>query len=207
MKLGSIKIEALRLMFAGYNVDYQEDELTTLEDDDNYGTYLKSMNSSINRCFDRLRSLGKQPKKSINLTYDPETDDDFYIEYDLDSTTFDNVDKINRIIWKDDRGKVIRDFEYELEARTIIIKNMYSGTYKMIYLEKFPFITTLQDTEELTIDDELARIIPYWIKGELYEEDEPELAQQARQLFEFYLSNLYEEDEVHQTKVKNVYGY
>ncbi|MGE4321223.1 MAG: hypothetical protein AB7E61_07225 [Acholeplasmataceae bacterium] len=208
MILGKIKIEALRLMFAGYNQDYEVDDLETLTTDDNYGTYLKAMNGSINRCFDRLRSLAKQPKKSLTLEFDPDVDEDFNLEYDLDDEAFASVDKIVRIVWRDLYGNVIRNFEYELEGRTLIIQNMQeAGTYKLIYLEKLPFIDDLADTEDLTIDDELARIIPYWIKGELYEEDEPSVAAQSRQLFEYYLSNLYVEEEIVQTKVKDVYGY
>ena len=41
-----------------------------------------------------------------------------------------------------------------------------------------------EDNEELPIDPELCELIPYFIKGELYEEDNPQQASIARNYFE-----------------------
>ena len=51
MKLGDIKIQALKLMFVNYNDDISIDSLPTLSTDQNYGSYLVNMPGSINRCF------------------------------------------------------------------------------------------------------------------------------------------------------------
>lgn len=40
------------------------------------------------------------------------------------------------------------------------------------------------DNEELPLDEELCELIPYFIKGELYEEDNPQQAAIARNYFE-----------------------
>lgn len=206
MKLGLIKFEALTLMFADYTNDYDITKMEEYLADDNYGKYLRAMNGSINRCFDRLRSKSKQPKKTLELAYDPETDTDYYLEFDLTEATYEDVDRIYRIVWRGDDGRVIRNFQYEIEGRTLIIENMMQdGKYKLIYLEKLPFITDLTDDEDLVIDESLARLLPYWIKAELYEEDEPSAANQARTIFETYLASLYEEETIVQTKVEDVY--
>lgn len=206
MILGLIKFEALKLMSADYENNYDITKMEEYLANDNYGKYLRAMNGSINRCFDRLRSKAKQPKKSMELTYDPDTDIDYYLEFDLTEEAYADVDKIWRVVWRGDDGRVIRNFQYELEGRTLILENMkQDGKYKIIYLEKLPFITDLKDDEDLTIADELARLLPFWIKAELYEEDEPDLANQARSMFESYLANLYPEDEINQTMVENVY--
>ena len=54
MKLGEIKIEALKLMFAGNGQDYNDPDINQLErmkQQQEYKDYLGSMNGSINRCF------------------------------------------------------------------------------------------------------------------------------------------------------------
>lgn len=201
-KLGEIKIEALKLMFADYKNDYSVSNLSSLMANDNYGKYLRAMNGSINRCFDRLRALKKQPKKVIVLDKGLMAEDEF-LHFDLDDETFASVDYINRITYRDEDGRPLDSkVHYEMEGREIIIENR-SGSFRMIYFEKLPFITTLTDDQVLLIEDELARVIPYFIKSELMEEDEPELARQARIMFEQTVAALYNEPEVRQTKVVN----
>lgn len=202
-KLGDIKIEALKLMFADYTNDYSIAGLSGLLADANYGKYLRAMNGSINRCFDRLRALRKQTKKTLALDKGLMEDDE-YLYFDMSTETFDNVDFIVRISYRDEDGRPVEpNYEYQLEGDELIIQNM-EGSFKMIYYEKLPFITTLTDDAVLAIEDELARLLPYFIKSELLEEDEPELARQARALFEQSLASLYEEPEMRQTKVVNV---
>jgi hypothetical protein len=202
-KLGDIKIEALKLMFADYKNDYTISNLSTLVINDNYGKYLRAMNGSINRCFDRLRSLKKQPKKSLTLNKGDMSEDN-YLYFDLDASTFASVDFIVRITYRDEDGyPTDSKVTYEIEGRTLILQNR-PGTFRLIYWEKLPYITTLGDDQILLIEDELARAIPYFIKGELLEEDEPDLASKARALFEGTVSNLYQEEEINQTKVVDV---
>ena len=202
-KLGDIKIEALKLMFADYKNDYSIDGLSALLSNDNYGKYLRAMNGSINRCFDRLRANRKQPKKVITLDKGLMVDD-LYLYFDMTTETFANVDHIVRIAYRDEYGRPTDSvIHYEREGDEIIFKNDL-GSFRMIYWEKLPFITTLTDNEVLPIEDELARLLPYFIKGELMEEDEPDLARQARILFEQSLNALYAEEEVNQTQVLDV---
>lgn len=202
-KLGDIKIETLKLMFADYTNDYTIDGLSELLSNDNYGKYLRAMNGSINRCFDRLRANRKQPKKVITLDKGLMVED-AYLYFDLTTEAFVNVDHIIRIAYRDEYGYPTDSVtHYEREGDELIIKNI-PGTFRMIYWEKLPFITTLEDTDILLVEDELARLLPYFIKSELLEEDEPELARQARLMFEQSLATLYQEEEVNQTQVLDV---
>ena len=47
MKLGDIKIEALKIMFVNYNTDLTIDELDNAMQDENYGSYLVNMPGAI----------------------------------------------------------------------------------------------------------------------------------------------------------------
>ena len=56
------------------------------------------------------------------------------------------------------------------------------------------------------LTDELLALIPYFVKSELYEEDEPQMAAQARNIFEASLEALIPYEESKQTLVERVYA-
>ena len=66
IELGQVKKEALRLMFVSYDEDL--DSYEDMYDNSNYISYLLGMPGAINRCFDRIKSARKQPKRVIDLT-------------------------------------------------------------------------------------------------------------------------------------------
>lgn len=61
--------------------------------------------------------------------------------------------------------------------------------FKIEYTPKAPYITSTTDNNsELNIPEVLARVIPYFIKAELYEGEEPQISASARNIFESALS-------------------
>lgn len=61
--------------------------------------------------------------------------------------------------------------------------------FKIEYTPKAPYITSTTDNNsELVIPEVLARVIPYFIKAELYEMEEPQISASARNIFESALS-------------------
>jgi hypothetical protein len=57
------------------------------------------------------------------------------------------------------------------------------------YVPKIPLITSTTDNNtEIDLPDALVRIIPYFVKAELYELDEPNLSAMARNVFESALT-------------------
>ena len=72
------------------------------------------------------------------------------------------------------------------------LNNMYGSINRAISRLKskgFPYVGSRltkdsSDDAELVLDEELCEIIPYFIKGELYEEDNAQQAAIARNLFE-----------------------
>ena len=66
----------------------------------------------------------------------------------------------------------------------------------------------IADTDDIpNLSDELARLIPYYIKFELYQEDEPDLALTAKNTFDQGIESLrvYDE-EFEEIKIEKVYS-
>ena len=62
-------------------------------------------------------------------------------------------------------------------------------TFSIEYTPIVPLITVSSDNNlKIDIPESLARIIPYFVKADLYEQDEPELAATARNIFESALT-------------------
>ena len=61
-------------------------------------------------------------------------------------------------------------------------------TFKVEYVPKLPTSTRFNTDEELDLPDALVRIIPYFVKAELYENEEPNVSANARNIFESALS-------------------
>lgn len=66
---------------------------------------------------------------------------------------------------------------------------------------------TPNDTEIDFIPEELQEIIPYFIKGELYQEDEPNMASSSMNYFESLLDDYLDNRPPTQEKVKILYGW
>lgn len=201
MKLGEIKEEALKLMFANTKKDFTFANFETLKEDPNFAGYLNSMNGAINRSFDKIKSLKKQPKD----IHEVETTGAYGI-LRVDTTTITNYDRVMRITYENERG-YLGNVSYMFEGKNILLQDKAEeGTYRIIYAIKMPYITSSTSNEtEIELPNELLRIIPYYIKYDLYEEDEPELAARAKNSFDEGLLLYQEDTQSIQRKVVDVY--
>ena len=204
MKIGDIKIEAIKLMFTNYALDLSINDLQTLLSDENYGSYFVNMPGSIGRALDRIQNACVMPLKS-------------YVVKDEDCEILGSVKRFDT--------KVINDL-YLIDRITASNTNFYDANapfdkegdflifdndntqYTVLYYPTIKTVTAKDsDNDELWIPDYLARLIPYFIKGELYQEEEPELAAAARNLFEASLDDLKVSNESKQNYVKQVYRF
>ena len=76
--------------------------------------------------------------------------------------------------------------------------------YIFVYRPKVK-IDVITDEDEVPLPDELARIIPYWVKGEVYQDDEPNIAADAKNQFEQFLIAYARENTNRQSSVESVY--
>ena len=172
MKLGEIKIEALKLMFADYTNDIAIEDLQELKTDENYGRYLNSMPGSINRCFSRLESSKAVPLKTVELKKSDGSVANGRIRFNL-SSLFEDFDRVDRIVYEtkyDYNGNC----DYITETNSIIVLEEREENYTLIYSPALERITnSTDDNTELNLADKVACLIPYFIKGDLFREDEP----------------------------------
>ena len=205
MKLGEIKIEALKIMFADYTSDIDIDDLQELKTDENYGRYLSSMPGAINRCFSRIENSNATPLKKVTLQKSSGTVANGRIRFDL-SSLFSDFGRVDRIIYEtkyDYNGNC----DYIMETDSIIILEEKDEDYILIYSPMLARITnSTDDNTEIQLSDKVACLIPYFIKGDLFREDEPIEASEARNLFEASLEALNNEIQRRQTKVRQIFS-
>ncbi len=197
MKLGEIKIEALKLMFANGREYISADGIEQLKDMEEYCDYLISMPGAINRCFALLEEMRVLPSKSFTLGEGG--------RYALDELIPDFFD-LERIVYE---GREYNpNCEYYREGDEIIISDYEpAGEYRVIYKPMLTriFDSTDEDTE-LPIPDRIACYIPYFIKSELFRADEPDEADIARRWFTSALEQISKSEDGRQTGVLRRYS-
>lgn len=175
MTLGEIKIESLKLMFVNANDDIYPEKLAEMENDETYRGYLHNMPGAINRCFSNLEAKRILPSKRTQM---PQTGT---VDVSLISDFFD----IERVVRRMDNGDYDSDFPYVFEGNYLVYENDPDSEYFLIYKPKLPRIKSYVSNDmELPIPDSIATYIPYFIKGDLYRDDEPGEAAEARNWYE-----------------------
>ncbi len=209
--IGDVKVAALKLMFTNYgdkitSVDGDGyDNISNLEYDAEYGKYLVNMNECINRAVTRLSAVGVLPVKSkqINLQKGNKAE---RIDLKENITDFYRLIKII----KEEGDEYIPDYPYYMEGDGTIRVSAQNKDCALIilYEPKERLITdgTPNTAVFENVPDELALLIPYFIKAELFEEEQPELATQARNIFESSAADRIGNAYAAQKVVSDVYG-
>lgn len=129
----------------------------------------------------------------------------------IDTTKITNFNKLDRVVLSDLYESYNSDQEYMWENDTLIIpyinlfptiQTEYEGRYLLIYFANITRITSV--TAETTVIDlplGLVEMIPYYIKGELYQDDQPALANESRNIFEQLLATYRKQETNKQTAV------
>lgn len=191
MTLGEIKIEALKLMFTNINDDIDEYNIAHYYDDENYKGYLYGMNGSINRCFGRIEERKVLPPKTRQLQASEGEASNKYIRYNLDALISD-FNAIDRIIYEGNNGEYIADHDFMTEGNTLVVDNKVDkGVYRVVYKPSIKRLTLgADDNAIIDIPDSIASIIPYYVKGDLFRDDEPNEASESRNWFEQALNEI-----------------
>ena len=195
MKLGEIKAEALKIMFADYAGDISAENLENLGHDENYGKYLAAMPGAINRAYSRLEDCLVVPVKTFDLSTEAGVARGEKIVFDLGAliSDFGAVDRV--IAWGDYHYNSNAD--YIMETNTTIAIPNNGKNFTIVYR---PLLTRIE------LPDKIACLIPYFIKGDLFREDEPAEASEARNLFEASIAEISDGLTQRQTQVKAVYS-
>lgn len=203
MTIAEIKIEALKMMFTSTATNLAAADIDEYYADELYAEKLYAMDGSIDRCFDRIKAERLQPKKSLVLT-GLGTVGTYRTVYDL--STVSDYYAVDRVVFEDESGNYDASVEFIMEEKLMRVWNKTrTGEYRLIYYTELATSETLGDTGTVLLDADVARLIPYFVKGELYQDDEPNLAGESRNLFEQMLAALRTRTHSRQSKIKMVY--
>lgn len=220
MKLGEIKIEALKLMFANgpdlltiSNRDNQDSytepgnaalDLIEAAADPQYADYLNNINGSINRCFSILESRHVLPTKRYTLV---NGSDELKRNMEFDLSEIPDLDDIQRVVIQ--RGTIYdSNADYKTEGNFLIIPLVMMGdSIRLIYYPRIERLSqTADDNQEIKIPDKIACLIPYYVKFDLFREDDEREANTALNQFENALAYITEMQGTHQGAVDSDYG-
>lgn len=208
MKYGDIKIEALKLMFINMSDDITVDKLDTYAQDDTYSGYLVNMPGSVNRCFSVLESRGVLPPESKTLTVSDGVASGAFIRFNLPSL-IENFYDIDRVVSETSDGEYCGDCDYQTEGDTLVLERYDDEdiTYTVLYRPTIPRVESLTDDDwEIPVPENIAALIPYFVKGDLYRDDEPNEASEARNWFEAGIEEILLRKTNKVSRVKTIYS-
>lgn len=190
MTKGELIVASIKIMFD--NGDVQLDS-TDISNNLDYEDRTKNIIESINRGLHRVHSAGKIPNKyfTIDKTTSISLQTRQYSRYDLSKLISDYY-LISSVAIEDDYG-YSNNVEYRLENNIIVLPKITNSNvdYIISYMPKVKEISyKMNDTEVLDYPDEILNIIPYFVKADLYEDDDIASARYSRNIFEQYLSAL-----------------
>ena len=180
MTINDIKLEALKLMFLNYSEDISD--VNALTTDENYSAYIMNMNGAINRALGRFWA-----KRVIHKMFKP-----------LPSA-FEGIDDNLDLC---DYCFAITETE-EAEIRESVKAEYPDLTEELLQVKQDLAVALEKENRRTLVPIDAQLLIPYWIKADLYEEDEPALSAQARNIFEQGIEDRQYEDA--QDCIENVF--
>jgi hypothetical protein len=226
MKLWEIKAQALRLMFADTDVEFSEAEFQsgTIYTNANTREKLVRMVDSIRRAIDLYYQYNGEQAQTVIKTLDSATVSNvltyfntltfssspsnfgFPSRIDVMANITENIGETTNITY---------DYDPILKKVIFTIYDFVHFTNKISFRVYYKISKTnltgseneiTYDLDSLGIPPEIQRQIPLFVKGELYQEDEPMMAQQAKQEFtQFLVLNQRKTFTKNQTKVKKAF--
>lgn len=184
MKVSDIKKGALSLMFANNEHDIFLAEFDTLMDNIEYAHFLVNMTDCINRALDIITTKRVLPLKLAELNAPVKKNNKY--RHDLYTKVPDFY--FLRTLTLDDKP-----INYNLRGGMLVV-----DTDQDIEIEYFPraeHITGKGNDYELPIPNHIAQLIPYYIKGELYEQIEPQSALNSRAFFDRAIKDMQDEQQ------------
>ena len=213
MTYGQIIAEILRLVFASGGAIMGEgtEAVARMKNDPRYADYIDRIPGAFNRALADLEAKRVIPWKSRRLALSDGEKLGGARAFELSLLIPDcyEVEKVGA--WESYSGtrELFLVEDYELDGDELII---YGGTYAEAYVVKYtpslPRMTADTDVDaEISLPEALASAIPYFIKGDLYEAEEPGEAAKARNLYEQMTAGYHPPNRQTQTRVVRVYDF
>lgn len=191
MTKGELIVASIKLMFDNGDVDLDPSKISANYD---YQDRTKNIIESINRALYRIQTANKLPKKflTINNKTSVSLATRLFSRYNLSALTNNEYYRIVSVAVENENG-YSNNVDYRLENDTIVLPKITDGNvnYIVCYMPKIVELTyQTSDTDALSYPNEVLNIIPYFVKGDLYEDDDISSARYSRNIFEQYLEAL-----------------
>lgn len=212
MKIGDIKLQALGLMYPEVPAYATGDTLKNFDLSD-YSEILARMTGSMARCLDVIveRRVLPSVHKELYLT-DAETGKGIVgnksgAAYRFDLSKLNDFFDVDRVIMMSENA-YDGEYPYRLEGdKLILLAPDEAASFSLLYHPRVIPSSVWNDAADLdVVPDEIARLIPYFIVGELYREDEPGEAAEALSWFEQRIAEIAPKRTAMQRKVSSVYN-
>lgn len=207
MTKGELIVACIKTMFDN---DTERLDAETISDNPDYTSRTVNIIEAINRGFDEVAKARKLPKKTLLLVEGLGNVGDYYTKFDLNEISGeDDVLYINNVAYENG-ANYDQNIEIKIEGEnTLILPTIKEGRYIVTYSPKYTKQLSYDDPDTKVIEDmpsEALRVIPYFVKAELYEDDDPSRATLARNIFHQYLQEIPKTPHLKQTKVKSVFS-
>lgn len=202
MTKGELIVKCLKLLNENDGVNIESD---TVSEDPDYLERTVNIVPSINRALNRLAEMKKLPVKSFEV---PFTFENRRKTIKINQNEISDLLFVANVIKMDaDYGLAETNVSYFLEGTTLILPSLiYAEFYQIFY---HPLAKHLKeddaDTMQIEYPDYILDCIPYFVKADLFEEDNPNLAVLARNLFEQYANQIPTRNYSVMRGVKDVY--
>lgn len=177
MTWGDIQLESLKKMFLNKD-DLSIENLPVYKTDKKYKTYLYAMPQAVNEAINIIVNVTDKPIVD-SKEYKKEEGSQFLLK------SLDNFKNIREIIADKDpiNYTIIND-------ELLIIKNWNNSNTITIYYEKYPELITkeTQDNYKIPLSTQQLLLLPLYIAGELYKDDDIQIATIYMNEFETNLS-------------------
>ena len=202
---GQLIVNCIKMLAENMGADIDPTIVSSL---DEYKDRTTVIVPSINRAFHRLENLKKLPNLTKIVSYDQTK---LNYELDLTSEDYNDIYIIKKIVYVDRHGDYIDFTNYYLNEGLLILPKLeYNERYIIQYQPRFKDLKETDeidsfDTDIINYPETITSIIPYFVKAELSEEDNAQLAVLAMNRFENYAKSL-PTQEYKNAKIIDVYG-
>lgn len=202
---GQLIVNCIKLLAENMGQDIDATIVSSL---DEYKDRTTVIVQSINRAFHRLEHLKKLPNLTKIIAFDEKKQN---YELDLTSEDYSDIYIIKKIVYVDRYGNYIDFNNYYLNEGLLILPKLeYGEKFIVQYQPKFVDIKETDevkyfDTDVINYPETITSIIPYFVKAELFEEDNAQLAVLSMNRFETYAAGLPTQD-YKNAKIIDVYG-
>jgi hypothetical protein len=203
MTIGEIKIQALKLMFVSYSDDLSPENLIDLEGQENYRPYLVNMNGAIDRCISDIERRCVVPTKTMDLIPQEESAEGYQTRIEITAPDFYEIERIS----KESLYEYDGEHPFDREGNTILLADFdKNAIYRMLYYPRIKRTATQNDIEQIDLPEDIAAVVAYYVKGDLFREDEPNEASEARNWYESAMQMIQKPRISKINKVRSVYS-